>query len=185
MALKIILMALSCQWFELGIWDNSWQQSLQENEQTIEIIWPLSNSREDVILLYYTYNNQHQTIATIVPSVLFVRQPCPCVYLFHSHTNLYTHARHTHTNTMYLLWPTLSTSFMDLVLHTPPSVLSRPCRAPVDVAGIQREEANVNLSFKFMFHVIIIIHDYQPIHSSIMIFLGSVAKCSITCNARV
>lgn len=39
----------------------------------------------------------------------------------------------------YLLCPTLSTSFMDLALHTPPLEFSRPCSKPVEVAGMQRE----------------------------------------------
>ena len=57
-----------------------------------------------------------------------------------------------HTHTKHLLWPTLSTSFMDLVLHTPPIVLSSPCRDPAEVADIQRERRTLTFYFSCNHH---------------------------------
>lgn len=114
---------------------------------------------EEVILLHYiTYSNNNHLSNSCVPF---------------THSALSTRR---HSSTKYLLWPTLSTSFIDLVLHTPPSVLSRPCRRPVEVAGMQREEAHIKVKsvLSFVFQVVIIMQDNQAMHSAIMMSLHKV-----------
>ena len=97
----------------------------------IEIIWPLSKSKRGGGAVALT-KIQNRIISSCPDCSVGIVRLIP-LSLSDSHVRLW------HTNIKYSLWPTLSTSFMDLLRHTPPLVLSRPCGEPAEVADAQRE----------------------------------------------
>jgi len=91
--------------------------SLQENDRMIRLSDHLI--QKEKISLHYANDILSETTVVFAPSAAFVTKLCPC-------ESLHPPALQANTNTLCLLWPTLSTSRMDLVLHAPPLVLSRP-----------------------------------------------------------
>lgn len=86
-ACKIILMALSCQRFELGIWDNSWRQSLFKRMNR----WSRSS---DYLVIperrwYYCITRIITRMKDLL--LLFLQHCRKAVPVFHSRIQLCTH----------------------------------------------------------------------------------------------